>query len=194
MGNSGCSGTLLDACCPMLYERHPAAAAFQNKINHAVPGILHRGMPSANNFFRSTRIESESGAKTRVASPACSIRKGAVGTITFFHPRKCACRDAAKVRASSNRLMPSESGSASALFCHSNQRASLDRAAPHWWIHPEYSIGVWACRIDSQFPTRTPLDLTPFMRVIPAASSGATRARSAPGSAKDNTIHSMHLG
>jgi len=46
---------------------------------------------------------------------------------------------------------------------------------------------VWACRIDSQFPTRTPLDLTPFIRVIPAANSGASSPLSAASTASLRT-------
>ena len=46
---------------------------------------------------------------------------------------------------------------------------------------------VWACRIDSQFPTRTPLDLTPLMRVMPAASSGASSPLSAASTASFRT-------
>src|ERR1035437_3562813 len=33
---------------------------------------------------------------------------------------------------------------------------------------------VWACRMESQLPRRTPLEATPFTRVIPLASSGAS--------------------
>ncbi len=34
---------------------------------------------------------------------------------------------------------------------------------------------AWACLMVSQFPTRTPLEATPFTRAMPAASSGARR-------------------
>ena len=44
-----------------------------------------------------------------------------------------------------------------------------------------------ACRIESRFPKRTPLDLTPLMRVIPAASSGASSPLSAASTASLRT-------
>jgi hypothetical protein len=46
---------------------------------------------------------------------------------------------------------------------------------------------VWTCRIDSQFQTCTPFDLTPFIRVMPAASSGASSPLSAASTASLRT-------
>jgi hypothetical protein len=46
---------------------------------------------------------------------------------------------------------------------------------------------VCACRSDNQFPTRTPLDFTPFMRVMPAANSGASSPLSAASTASLRT-------
>ena len=43
----------------------------------------------------------ESGASTWLASPGCSVRNGAVGTIAGFHARKCVCGETANVRGSS---------------------------------------------------------------------------------------------
>ncbi len=40
-----------------------------------------------------------------------------------------------------------------------------------------------ACRSESQFPTRTPVDFTLFTRVIPAANSGASSPLSAASTA-----------
>jgi hypothetical protein len=42
---------------------------------------------------------------------------------------------------------------------------------------------VWACRCDSQFPTRMPVDFTLFTRLIPCASSGASKPLSAASAA-----------
>jgi len=42
---------------------------------------------------------------------------------------------------------------------------------------------VCACRTESQFPKRTPLDATPFTRVMPLASSGASSPLSAASAA-----------
>jgi hypothetical protein len=42
---------------------------------------------------------------------------------------------------------------------------------------------VCACRIEKPVPKRTPLDLTPLIRVIPAAISGASRPLSAASTA-----------
>jgi hypothetical protein len=42
---------------------------------------------------------------------------------------------------------------------------------------------LWACRIESQFPTRTPVDFTLFTRLIPAANSGASSPLSAASAA-----------
>jgi hypothetical protein len=44
-----------------------------------------------------------------------------------------------------------------------------------------------ACRSESQFPRRTPFDATPFTRVIPLASSGASRPLSAASTASLRT-------
>jgi hypothetical protein len=46
---------------------------------------------------------------------------------------------------------------------------------------------VCACFTESQFPIRTPLDATPFTRVIPAANSGARRPLSAASTASFRT-------
>jgi hypothetical protein len=46
---------------------------------------------------------------------------------------------------------------------------------------------AWACRMDSQFPTRTPFDLAPFTRVMLAASSGASSPLSAASTASLRT-------
>src|ERR1035437_1271453 len=46
---------------------------------------------------------------------------------------------------------------------------------------------VCACRTVSQFPKRTPLDATPFTRVIPLASSGASSPLSAASTARLRT-------
>ncbi len=35
---------------------------------------------------------------------------------------------------------------------------------------------AWACLSERQFPARTPMDLAPFTRWMPAASSGASKA------------------
>jgi len=42
---------------------------------------------------------------------------------------------------------------------------------------------VWACRNDSQFPTRMPTDFALFTRVMPAANSGASSPLSAASTA-----------
>ncbi len=47
---------------------------------------------------------------------------------------------------------------------------------------------IWACRIDSRFPTRTPLDLTPFTRALPAAKSGDSNPLSAASTASFRTV------
>ena len=44
-----------------------------------------------------------------------------------------------------------------------------------------------ACGTDSQFPKRTPFDLTPLIRVMPAASSGASSPLSAASTASFRT-------
>src|SRR5262249_29771236 len=46
---------------------------------------------------------------------------------------------------------------------------------------------VCACRTVSQFPRRTPFDATPFTRVIPLASSGASSPLSAASTASFRT-------
>lgn len=46
---------------------------------------------------------------------------------------------------------------------------------------------VCACRTHSQFPRRTPLDATPFTRVIPVANSGASSPLSATSTARFRT-------
>jgi len=46
---------------------------------------------------------------------------------------------------------------------------------------------VWAWRTVSQFPRRTPLDATPFTRVIPLANSGASNPLSAASTASFRT-------
>ena len=45
----------------------------------------------------------------------------------------------------------------------------------------------WACWTESQFPTRTPFDLAPFTRVMPAASSGTSKPLSAASTASLRT-------
>jgi hypothetical protein len=42
---------------------------------------------------------------------------------------------------------------------------------------------AWACRCESQFPTRIPVDFTLFTRLIPWASSGASNPLSAASAA-----------
>ena len=60
-----------------------------------------RGIPRAKSFSRSARIVSETGASTRLTSPGCRVRKGAVGMSMGFHARKWTCSASAKVRGSS---------------------------------------------------------------------------------------------
>src|SRR5579862_3775863 len=101
IGKSGCSLSLAD--WPALYERHPAATAFQKHNIHAVSGLLQRGIPRLSSLARSTRMVLLTGARTAVASPDDSVRNAAMGNSIGFHARKFSCRDTANVPASENR-------------------------------------------------------------------------------------------
>ena len=46
---------------------------------------------------------------------------------------------------------------------------------------------AWACRSESQLPTRTPFDLAPFTREMPAANPGASSPLSAASIASFRT-------
>jgi len=69
-----------------------------------------------------------------------------------------------------------------------SRTASMARSRSPFFVEISGAFrSVWACRSDNQFPTRTPLALTPLMREIPAASSGASSPLSAASTASFRT-------
>ena len=53
---------------------------------------------------------------------------------------------------------------------------------------------AWACRRESQLPTRTPFDATPFTRAIPLANSGAHANHGLRGPVGNETVPRGHKG
>src|ERR1017187_8862535 len=69
-----------------------------------------------------------------------------------------------------------------------SRMASIARSRrPFFVVTSGVFRSLWACWTDSQFPTRTPTDLAPFTRVMPAASSGASNPLSAASTANFRT-------
>ena len=59
--------------------------------------------------------------------------------------------------------------------------------SPLMVVEPGAFSSAWACFAVSQFPRRTPLDATPFTRVMPLARSGASSPLSAASTANFRT-------
>ena len=74
-----------------------------------------------------------------------------------------------------------------AIRSQAEWRAWRGRASPSYVRTSGAFSSACACWSDSQFPTRTPWDRTPFMRAIPDASSGASKPLSAASTASFRT-------
>ena len=134
--------------------RHPLAqdpVPPANRSEHVALGQLLRCRP---------RVD---GHLTQVGTGVVRTRR-CLPTRSTMHQRLSRCWMCFNVSAAtSDRRSPQPSSTASIARSRS----------PFLVVTSGASSNFWVCWTESQFPTRTPFDLAPFTRVIPAASSGA---------------------